>query len=126
MLKIKETLNTPCIDFNSNGEMEIKGRSIPEDARTFYEPVLKWAENYSQSPAMKTIVKVKLDYFNTSSSICLLDIFKAFERLSKNGHDVAINWYYEEDDEDIIEAGGDYDCILRLNFSLIKNETGNG
>ena len=41
---------------------------------------------------------------------------------NKSGNEVAINWYYEEDDEDMLEAGEDYDAIIDLPFKLIATE----
>ena len=36
-----------------------------------------------------------------------------------NGADVIVNWFYEEDDEDMRETGEDYEEILGLNFNYI-------
>ena len=42
--------------------------------------------------------------------------------ISKKGNPVEINWYYEEDDEDMFEAGEDYQSIINLNFKMIEIE----
>ena len=74
-------------------------------------------EEYGGTPAEKTIVNVQLEYFNTSSSKCILDVFKKLEAIHKAKNDVIINWHYEEDDEDMLEAGEDYEsssgCLLK-------------
>jgi hypothetical protein len=69
-----------------------------------------------------TEVDVKLEYFNTSSSKCILDLFKQLEKLNQQNTEVKINWYYEEDDEDMAEAGEDYDAIIDLPFKMIEVE----
>jgi hypothetical protein len=102
------------------GLVEIKGRSIPENSIEFYKPVVDWLEEYASVPASKTIVNVQLEYFNTSSSKCILDVFKKLEVLKKNQNDVVINWYYEEDDEDMLEAGEDYESIIKVPFKMIQ------
>jgi hypothetical protein len=79
-----------------------------------------WLEEYAKGPLEKTIVNVQLEYFNTSSSKCILDVFKKLEAISKAKHDVVINWYYEEDDEDMLEAGEDYESIIRVPFKMIE------
>jgi hypothetical protein len=63
---------------------------------------------------------VQLEYFNTSSSKCILDVFKKLEAINKGENDVLINWYYEEDDEDMLEAGEDYESIIRVPFKMIE------
>ena len=67
-------------------------------------------------------MNIQLEYFNTSSSKCILDIFKKLELIYKKGSKVQINWYYEEDDEDMFEAGEDYQSIINIPFSMIEME----
>ena len=119
-LKIEGSAKTPTIEFNASGDLLLKGRSIPENSIEFYKPILDWIENYGDSPKDKTIVNVQLEYFNTSSSKCILDVFKKLETLS--GTDIEINWYYEEDDEDMLEAGEDYQAIIDIPFKMIEVE----
>ncbi|HPD94560.1 MAG: DUF1987 domain-containing protein [Bacteroidales bacterium] len=121
LLNIEGTPKTPTVNMNPNsGEVEIKGRSIPENSIEFYKPIIDWLDEYSGSPQPSTIVNIQLEYFNTSSSKCILDVFKKLEQLKKNQHDVLINWYYEEDDEDMLEAGEDYESIIKVPFKMIQ------
>lgn len=119
-LKIEGSAKTPTIEFNGSGELLLKGRSIPENSIEFYKPILDWIENYGGSPKDKTVVNVQLEYFNTSSSKCILDVFKKLETLSETA--IEINWYYEEDDEDMLEAGEDYQAIIDIPFKMIEVE----
>lgn len=122
-LLIDGTQKTPTVQFDpAKGVLEIKGRSIPENSIEFYKPLVDWLEEYSSSPTNKTIVNVHLEYFNTSSSKCILDVFKKLETLHKSNNDVQINWYYEEDDEDMFEAGEDYQSIINIPFKMIEME----
>ncbi len=124
-IAIKGTPKTPTIDLNiDSGVVEIKGRSIPENAVDFYRPVVEWLDKYSETPMEETRVNIQLEYFNTSSSKCILDVFKKLENIYKrNGYKgVTINWYYEEDDEDMLEAGEDYQSILKIPFEMIEME----
>ena len=71
--------------------------------------------------ANKTIrVDLSFMYFNTSSSKCLFDLFKTLKQLKKNGKDVEINWYYEEDDDDMMETGEDFADLLGLDFNFVE------
>ncbi len=42
------------------------------------------------------------------------------EAIHKGKSEVIINWYYEEDDEDMLEAGEDYESIIRVPFKMIE------
>ncbi len=119
-LKQEGSEKTPVVEFNASGELLLKGRSIPENSIEFYKPLIEWIESYSESPNSSTVLNVQLEYFNTSSSKCILDVFKKLE--SVTGSEVSVKWYYEEDDEDMLEAGEDYEAIIDLPFEMIEVE----
>jgi len=118
---IEGTPKTPTIKFDSGqGIFEIKGRSIPENSVEFYKPLVDWLDSYKETPLPKTVVNIRLEYFNTSSSKCILDVFKKLETIHKAKNEVEVNWFYEEDDEDMLEAGEDYESIIRVPFKMIE------
>lgn len=122
-ISIEGTPKTPMINFDANkGVIEVKGRSIPENSIEFYKPLVDWLEAYQSAPKELTQVNIQLEYFNTSSSKCILDVFKKLETIFKSGNEVVINWYYEEDDEDMLEAGEDYQSIIKIPFKMIEIE----
>ncbi|MEQ8323049.1 MAG: DUF1987 domain-containing protein [Vicingaceae bacterium] len=122
-LNIEGTPKTPTIRFDTNsGEMLIKGRSIPENSIEFYKPLTEALDAYAGSPQTVTKVNIQLEYFNTSSSKCILDVFKKLEKINSGGSNVTINWHYEEDDEDMLEAGEDYEAIINVPFKMIEIE----
>ncbi|MBL0317248.1 MAG: DUF1987 domain-containing protein [Flavobacteriales bacterium] len=118
-IKLTPTPKTPSVSFTQNGHLELKGRSIPENSIEFYKPLIDWLDEYAKTAASDTNVHVQLEYFNTSSSKCLLDFFKRLEGL---GNRVTIHWYYEQDDEDMLEAGEDYESIINVPFKMIEVE----
>ncbi|MDC3220428.1 DUF1987 domain-containing protein [Flavobacteriales bacterium] len=122
-IKIDGTPKTPTVNFDiESGLLELIGRSIPENSIEFYKPVLEGLDQYSDSPRDKTKVNIKLEYFNTSSSKCILDVLKKLEGIHKSGSEVIINWHFEEDDEDMEEAGEDYQAIIQVPFNMIEVE----
>lgn len=122
-ISIEGTPKTPTINFNmEKGVLEIKGRSIPENSIEFYKPLVDWLEKYAMKPQPKTDVNIQLEYFNTSSSKCILDVFKKLEAIHKGGNEMVINWHYEVDDEDMLEAGEDYQAIINVPFKMIEIE----
>jgi hypothetical protein len=122
-ISIEGTAKTPTIKFEyDQGFLEIKGRSIPENSIEFYKPLIDWLDKYSSNPQIKTNVNIQLEYFNTSSSKCILDVFKKLESLHNKGSEIVINWFYEEDDEDMLEAGEDYQAIINVPFKMMQIE----
>ena len=120
-IKMEGTAKTPDLSFDANtGVFDIKGRSIPENSVEFYKPILEWIDEYTKQTQPKTIVNIHLEYFNTSSSKCILDWLKKFEIIAKNGNDIVIRWHYEEDDEDMLEAGQDYQSIIKVPFEMVE------
>ncbi len=120
--KTEQSPKTPLITFDATtGKFELKGKSIPENSVIFYKPLFEWLDNYILKPAPQTILTIQLDYFNTSSSKCIVDLFKKFENISKvGGAEAEINWLYNEDDEDMQEAGEDYQSIIKTKFNLVS------
>ena len=118
-LIINDSIKTPTVVFDIAGILEIKGKSIPENSIEFYRPVFEWLDIYSQSPASKTELKISLEYFNTSSSKCLLDILRRLETINLSGKSaVKVLWFYDADDEDMMEAGEDYQALVKIPFEL--------
>jgi len=122
-LVIEGSPKTPTIKFNpEEGKLLKKGRSIPENSIDFYKPLVDILEEYAGNVKPATRVDIVLEYFNTSSSKCILDVFKKLEKINEAGGGVAINWHYEEDDEDMLEAGEDYQAIINIPFKMVEIE----
>ncbi|PJA09774.1 MAG: nuclear pore complex subunit [Flavobacteriales bacterium CG_4_10_14_0_2_um_filter_32_8] len=122
-IKIEGSPKTPIIEFNpSTGYLLVRGRSIPENSIDFYKSLIDALEAYNINSQPDTKVDIQLEYFNTSSSKCILDVFKKLEVINSGGSNVVINWYYEEDDEDMLEAGEDYQAIINVPFKMIEVE----
>lgn len=118
---LEATPKTPKLDFNPDADtFLISGRSIPENSIEFYRPFLDWLDNYVQNPLDSTNFEVKLEYFNTSSSKCLVEIFRKLEKIKEAGKDIAIDWYYEEEDEDMEESGEDFKQIIKVPFKMVE------
>jgi hypothetical protein len=118
---------TPTVHFDgTTGQLELRGRSIPENSIEFYRPLIDWIDNYSKAPQPATKLRVQLEYFNTSSSKCILDLFKKLEAVRSSGNEVMVFWHYEPDDEDMLEAGEDYQAIINIPFKMVQIEEVDG
>jgi hypothetical protein len=110
---------SPEISLEQNGNLIIKGTSIPENSEEVYRPVLLWLRNYAPNPAPTTNLEVQLDYFNTSSSKFLLEILRIIKQIQDSPKPVLIKWCYYSDDPDMMESGQDFMDILELQMEMI-------
>lgn len=118
-LKIEATLKTPYIHFdNETGNFIIKGMSCAEYAREFYAPINEWLDNYAKQPSKETVVNIEFKYFNTSSAKSILLLLQKFNNIRNTGKEVVINWFYEKNDEQMIQDGENYSEILNFPFNL--------
>lgn len=115
VLNIEGTEDTPKIMLDKgNGIFEISGRSLPEDCAEFYKPVLEWIGNYAKEANASTEFVFNLEYFNTASSKLILDVLFALDEIEGT----TIHWHYEENDEDMMEAGEEYRDLVEIPFEL--------
>ena len=111
---IKGTDSIPAISFKTTGEIKLVGRALIENAFQFFQPLIIWAREFSSD---EINIEVNLEYFNTSVSKQLLDLFKTFE-LNSNNKVINLLWLYEEGDDEILESGEVYEELLpRINFA---------
>lgn len=121
-LIIGGTLKTPSIRFDSKeGLIEITGRSISEDSVKFFSPLFDWLEEYTRCRQNLTRVSIHLEYFNSSSAKRLYSFLKRVTMLSDASHKVEILWYFDKDDEDMLNTGKDFETLLSFPVKLISN-----
>jgi len=131
-LIIEPTETSPRIQFDPNTRVfEIIGDSRPESVREFYEPMLNWLEDFSAELLSMLISKptgdpiiitfnFKLHYFNSSSAKYFLDILKKLiAKFYSKGVELKVFWYYEDDDEDMLEAGEELSHMVKFPFKYI-------
>ncbi|HTB06310.1 MAG TPA: DUF1987 domain-containing protein [Bacteroidia bacterium] len=115
---INSTRNTPSIVFKpQDGLLEIRGSSFPEDAGSFYAPLIDAISKNSHNISYPLTVNISLESFNGPSSKYLFYIFRLLEIVHLLGSKVVINWYYAEDN-DIYVAGIEYKNVTKIPFNL--------
>jgi hypothetical protein len=121
-IELKGNQDTPSVLFDKDSLMfEISGRSFPADADGFYQPLLRWLDDYKKSgPKDKTVLNVKMDYFNTASAKMILDLFFKLEDFKDENFPALIKWHYLEEDEDMLEAGEEFKEIVELDFEFVE------
>ena len=100
-LFINNTPATPEIKFEKSGHLSIKGKSLPEDPKKFFNPLFKWLEELDSE---QVDIKVRLEYVNTSSTKRIIELLKTVDNNTKVKK-VHMEWYYDVDDPDMLEFG---------------------
>lgn len=117
---VESTKSTPYVEFNpENNELIFKGESYPENAYSFYEPIYKLIDEYFIN-FQKLTVDFQLSYINTSSIKCLIILFDKLNTNYKNGKDIIINWYYDEDNGFDYDMGQDFKMDIDIPFNFIE------
>ncbi len=119
---ILPTKNTPEVILDPKGIVKITGRLIPENAEDFFIPIEKWINEYFKNPAEITCVEISLEYINSVGSKYLLDLIRKITHihLKKNSKKFIINWYYTDEDEDMLEKGTIFSSKLDVPFNFIR------
>jgi hypothetical protein len=121
IINITATEDTPKVILDHvNKIFEISGRSLPEDAVYFYQPVTKWLDELEKTPIQNLELSMKLEYFNTASSKLILDILLKLEDIYKDTTPPKIKWYFLSSDADMKEAGEEYSEIVALPFEILE------
>jgi hypothetical protein len=98
---------------------ELSGKSLPEDVIKFYEPIYQWLKEYVASPNDETIMKLKIDYFNSASHKAINYMLEILSDIEKTGKKVSVKWHYLTEDEDMLETGHDFAELTGLHFDYI-------
>ena len=116
------TKNTPEVILNPKGIIKLTGRLIPENAEDFFKPIEEWINEYFKNPADITTVEIRLEYINSTGTAYLLNLIHkiTYIHLQKNKKKFKINWYYNDEDEDMLEKGRFFSLDLGLPFNYIK------
>lgn len=124
-LQLTPTEKTPEIHFDSEaGLFEMTGCSIHENAEAFFRPLLDMLEVYSRQPGPVSLVRLNLDYFNSSSSKYILDLLRLIDEAHVCGLTKAtLEWHHAQDDLDMLEAGQDYEELLEMPVVFVSHPT---
>ena len=120
---IRPTKVTPSLYFNpKRGILDLRGRSCPENPLNFYKYLFNSLDRFALQSEDHLRINLAFEYFNTSSSKCLFVCLRKLSDLQSVGKTVVVNWYYETEDEDMIETGEDMKSFFTIPFNFIEIE----
>ncbi|NVO09965.1 MAG: DUF1987 domain-containing protein [Bacteroidales bacterium] len=131
-LYVKGTPVSPFVDFNIELRMlQISGFSRPENVRDFYFPLIQWLDelnNWMKSNKSLNVevepftFKFKFIYFNSSSAKFIYDIIIMLNGFQRDGFPIKIYWYFDEDDDELREAGEELSDMANVPFFYIATK----
>lgn len=101
------------------GIIEFTGSSYPEDTLDFFSPIFDWLEYYTKNIEKKLSVDFKVDYFNSSSSKCILEFLDELQEYYEKGNQVSLQWFYDENDLDMREIADELLEDITFPYNLI-------
>lgn len=124
-LMIDSTKSTPAVIFDPDqAVLSIKGQSYPENAFKFYEPIMKWLDDYllTLRGEVAVVMELHLPYINTSSTKCFMMLLEKLEQAYQEGKKVRVEWYYHDDNESELECAEEFKEDLTLPFDLLAKD----
>ena len=121
-LNIAGTQSTPSIVADRGaGIVEMRGDSYPENSFELFAPLLAWIETYLRDTDAALKLDLHLLYLNTSSVKVMMDIFDMLEQAHQEGREVAVNWYFDEQNERVGELAEEFkeDCSFPFMISTL-------
>ncbi len=101
------------------GFIQFKGKSIPENAVSFFKPIIDWLNTYKEKPLAVTKVSFKFDYYNTATDRQLVKILLLLEEISKTAV-VNVKWYFNSGDISMLNDGKKFKELIDLNIEIIE------
>ncbi len=124
IIRIERTNNTPSILIDeANMHCKIEGSSFPEDAFEVYQHILDWIQRIkNKDTGKKLVIEFDFDFLNSISHKKVWQIVNDLKEMYNENRDVLVKWYYDENDEDIMEAGEDLSELINVPFELIAKK----
>jgi hypothetical protein len=121
-LHIASTDKSPDIFLHADGMLRIKGRGLAINRTELTDKVLDWIDTYLENPAEITYVIFAFEYLNSFSTTIFVMILKRLSQVLLKSKKLKISWYYEEDDEDIVERGEYISSALHIPIDFIVSK----
>jgi len=122
MIILEELKNSPgIIYYPGNKNLEIYGRSIPEDPETVYSAVIGWITGHFENET-RLNVKIRLEYVNSGSAKCLSQIMKRLADYHRSGRQVRIKWICDPDDDSMVDLGENFMSMPGIPLEIEKGE----
>ena len=113
--------DSPSVHINGEvGLVRITGMAIAHRPDQEYEELEKTILDYCLHPCSISSINIQLTGISTNASKWLYHLLKEIEKNYNTNKQFVINWFYQENDDFMLEVGEDYQQIIDLPFYLIS------
>ena len=99
-------------------KVEVTGCSRMLDTEAYYNYLTRELISYFVTFNNTLILDFRLEFINTASTKLLLEMLYDLQKMVDKEGRIEVNWYYEEDDETILETGEIFGNLLKIPFYL--------
>jgi hypothetical protein len=117
-LFIEATEFGPRIEMKNTGKICISGKSMLEDASSFFSPCFEWVKDFSLHTEDFLIIEIELSYFNSSSAKQILKLLMIVDELTVGSK---VCWISPPDNDVLLERGQELEIMLDLPFEFRSN-----
>ncbi len=118
-LILAKTKSTPEIAFDAaTGILSMAGESHPENSFVFFRPILGWLDEFLEHTTGPVVFNAHLEYLNTGSTKCLMDILDKLEDAHRAGRPVKVNWYYDAENDRSLSNAEEFKEEVTLPFHI--------
>ena len=90
-----------------------------ENIADFSKALSDWFDAYIFNLPEVTAIDIHLEYFSGFNSAILISLLRKILGIKLMHKELIINWYYEEEDQDILELGEYISSVLATPFNFI-------
>jgi len=102
------------------GNITISGRSISNHANEYFGEFLVYFNDCMSKNPTDLLINIDLEYFNTQTARMMMNFLKDVKKIHEKGFKVKVLWFVDNGDEDLMEAGHDFQSIIKLDFEFIE------
>lgn len=121
-LHIHPTDKTPEVIMNPDGIIWVKGKALVENRTKIPDEIENWIRLYIKDPSDTTEIKIALEYLNSIGTRMLVSAIRELLKVTLLHKKITITWYYEKDDDDILERAQFISMNFRLPFVMVRSE----
>lgn len=121
-IHILPTDTAPEFIFGPDGMLKIRGRGLYSNCSEVSAEVDRWIDKYLVDPAEVTYLIIALEYLNSFSTAILVSIIRKLNRVVLQSKKLVIQWYYEDDDEDMLERGEYISITFDIPITFIETD----
>lgn len=119
-LLIQDEKHSTHIEFdNKTNSMVMKGHTIPANAHIFFGSIKKWTDIYLKTNPPEITLTISFEYLHTGASRQVFEFMRMLNEWAiTNKKKFNVNWFYEEDDDDMQQQGIDFSAVLKMKFNF--------